>query len=403
MTSPDLLMPSLTDLANGWLAALHEELEGAVALRRRLHADPRLSGNEGDTASVVEDHLGIGLDHVAGTGRIGRVGPAAGPAVMIRAELDALPVSEATGAAFASPGNLMHACGHDVHLAALVAVVRASARIRLPVGLVPLLQPREETYPSGALDVLRSGALQSLEVAAAVGAHVHPGVPEGQVTTGAGVVNAAADEIEILVHGVGGHGAYPHEAVDPIAAVAHIVLALPELLRRTVPPLHPATISVGHLQAGEPSANVLPSSARVLATLRTTDSRDRERVKEQVGLMATRQAAAFGLVSEVDITSGEPVLYNDPALVERMDEWLIHGGFIPAVPMRSLGADDFSFFGDVVPSVMSFVGVRVAGHPDPPPLHHAEFLPTDDAVADVARTLVAGYLGAAQLVLEGKA
>lgn len=391
-------VPGLTELHRQWLAALEPELPGALELRRRVHADPHLSGLEGPTAELVEESLGLPMEPVARTGRWGRVGPAEGPSVLLRAELDALPVTEATGVSFAATTGRMHACGHDVHQAALVAVTKAAAYLDLPLGLVPLLQPREETYPSGAQDVIAAELLTRQQVTAAIGAHVHPRVPPGQVATGAGVVNAASDEIEIVLTGNGGHGAYPHHAADPVSALGHIVLGLPEVVRRSVSPMHPATISVGHVQAGEASANVLPSQARLLATMRTTDTRDREAIQEQVHRLAEHQAQAFGVRAEVQIMGGEPVLFNDPDLVERVDVWLERTGVLPTEPMRSLGADDFSFYGAVLPSVMCFVGVRVAGHEeDPPPLHHPEFLPPEEAVADVARALIAGYLAAVEL------
>lgn len=398
MTTVQHAIDTLEDLRRDWLSALHAELPDAIALRHRLHAQPRLSGDEEDTAATIEHALGIPMERLADTGRIGRVGPSEGPSVLLRAELDALPVTEATGAPYAATNGAMHACGHDVHQAALVAVVRACRTLSLPVGLVVLLQPREETYPSGARDAVQSGALTRYGVAAAAGAHVHPTVPAGTVATGAGVVNAAADEVEILVTGRGGHGAYPHRAADPIAAAAHIVLALPELVRRTVSPMRPATVSVGHVQSGQPSANVLPDQARILATMRTTDAQDRSDVQDQVRRLASSQAEAFGLASTVTITAGEPVLYNHPALVERMDDWLVRSGIDVTEPMRSLGADDFSFFGEVVPAVMSFVGVTVAGHDEAPELHHPRFLPDDDAILDVATTLVAAYLAGAEII-----
>lgn len=398
MTTVQHAIDTLEDLRRDWLSALHAELPDAIALRHRLHAQPRLSGDEEDTAATIEHALGISMERLAETGRIGRVGPSEGPSVLLRAELDALPVTEATGAPYAATNGAMHACGHDVHQAALVAVVRACRTLSLPVGLVVLLQPREETYPSGARDAVQSGALTRYGVAAAAGAHVHPTVPAGTVATGAGVVNAAADEVEILVTGRGGHGAYPHRAADPIAAAAHIVLALPELVRRTVSPMRPATVSVGHVQSGQPSANVLPDQARILATMRTTDAQDRSDVQDQVRLLASSQAEAFGLTSTVTITAGEPVLYNHPALVERMDDWLVRSGIDVTEPMRSLGADDFSFFGEVVPAVMSFVGVTVAGHDEAPELHHPRFLPDDDAILDVATALVAAYLAGAEII-----
>lgn len=399
MSTPhtDRLGP-LAELHQRWLAALEPELPGALELRRRVHADPHLSGSEEPTAELVGAALNIPLETVAQTGRAGRIGPPGVPSVLLRAELDALPVTEATGVSFASDTGRMHACGHDVHLAALVAVVRAAAHLGLPLGLIALLQPREETYPSGAQDVVASGLLSREQAVAAIGAHVHPRVPPGQIATGAGVVNAASDEIEIVLTGDGGHGAYPHHAADPVSALGHIVLGLPEVVRRTVSPMQPATVSVGHVQAGEPSANVLPSQARLLATMRTTDARDRVAIPEQLRRMAEHQAQAFGVTAEVRVMAGEPVLYNDPDLVDLIDTWLERTGAVPTEPMRSLGADDFSFFGEVVPSVMCFVGVHVSGHDDaPPPLHHPRFLPVDEAVGDVARALIAGYLAAVEL------
>jgi len=393
------LADRLGQLQGQWLARLDEELPAALDLRNRLHAAPELSGQEHMTAAAVEQAMELELEVVAGTGRVGRIGPEDGPAVLLRGELDGLPVSEETGSAFASTNGCMHACGHDVHLAALAAVVRAARTLDLPVGLVPLLQPREETYPSGALDFVHSDAFDRLKVRAAVGAHVHPSIPLGAVATGEGVVNAAADEIEIQLHGQGGHGAYPHHAVDPVAAASHIVLALPELVRRTVSPMRPATISVGHLQAGEASANVLPGSARILATMRTTDEGDRRRVQEQVRRLVEHQAAAFGLGAEVTVTAGEPVLFNDPDLVTHIDRWLDAVTAEVTEPMRSLGADDFSYYADLVPSVMCFVGVRTEGVGTTPPLHHPRFLPTDEAVSHVARAMVCGYLGAAEGLL----
>lgn len=401
MSAVPATVQTLHALHRDWHGFVHEHIPDAIALRRRLHADPHLSGQEEPAAALLEQALGLPMERVAGTGRVGRLGPTQGLGVLLRAELDALPVVEETGVPYAAMNGAMHACGHDVHQAALVAVVAAAKRVHLPVGLIPLLQPREEVYPSGAQDCVEAHVLERFGVGAAVGTHVHPSVRAGAVATGAGVVNAAADEIEIVVRGLGGHAAYPHRAADPIAAIAHIALALPEIVRRSVSPMRPATLSVGHLHAGAPSANVLPSQARLLATMRTTHSEDRRRIQDQVARMATGQAEAFGVRAEVTITAGEPVLHNDPALVERMDLWLTRSGRETTEPMRSMGSDDFSFFGEVVPTVMAFVGVNVAGHVSPPQLHHPEFLPTDDAVLAVATAMVAGYMAGAELILAG--
>ncbi len=394
-------LTGLDELATLWDAALERQLPAAVRLRHKLHAAPRLSGDEHDTTARMAEELErvVLFEPVAGAGAVGRVGPIGGRAVAVRAELDALPVTERTGAAFAAANGAMHACGHDVHQAALAALLRASAGLDLPVGLVALLQPREESYPSGALDVLREGVLERHAIAHVIAAHVHPGVPTGAVAVGGGFINAAADEIEVLVEGRGGHGGYPHDGADTVAAIAHIATAIPEVVRRTVAPLNPAVISVGTLSAGDGAANVLPASARLLATMRTTDPGDREPLVQAVRTMAERIAEGFGTRATVVRTEGEPVLVNDHALAQGADDWLARLGVDGAETMRSLGAGDFSYFSEAVPSLMMFAGVETAGEEPQPALHHPRFLPGDEAVGVVARALLAGYLAAAERVL----
>lgn len=397
--SPTLVR--LTDLAARWNSALEREIPSAIALRQELHRAPCLSGAEHPATRRIADALRdvVRFETIADAGGIGRRGPTDGPAVAVRAELDALPVTELSGAPFAASNGAMHACGHDVHQAALVALVRAAEGLDLPLGLVAVLQPREESYPSGALDMVDSGALDRFDIAHVIGAHVHPGVRHGAVASGAGFINAAADEIEIRVHGRGGHAAYPHEATDTVAAIAQIATAIPEVIRRTVSPLRPAIISIGTLAAGEGAANVLPAEARIFATMRTTDPADRVPLFDAVRRMAEHVAGAHGARAEVTRIEGEPALINDAALASGADDWLARLGVDGAEPMRSLGADDFSYFCNAVPSLMMFVGVETPGHDSQPSLHDPRFLPDDSAVAAVARALLAGYLAAAERVL----
>ncbi|RRJ88295.1 amidohydrolase [Gulosibacter macacae] len=399
MSDSTLTHHDLSTLARQWHEALVAEGEFARAFRRELHATPRVSGDEADTRDRFAQATGLTVRHVADTGGIGRLGPASGPAIAIRGELDALPVVEATGVEFASTTGNMHACGHDVHLAALAALVRAASTLELPYALIPVLQPREEAYPSGALDIQRSGVLADEGVVHAIGAHVHPRVPRGSVATGAGAVNAAAGELEVIVTGKGGHGAYPHHASDVVAALSSIALGLPEVVRRTVDPLAPALLSVGRLIADSGAANVLPAEGRLLATVRTTGIGDAQRIADAVARFAEGQAASYGVTATTRHTEGEPVLANDAALSQAIDRLLPGFGLVPAEPMRSLGADDFSFFSEEFPSVMCFVGVGdaddlMAG----PSLHDSTFLPDEDAVLRVANTMLAGYLAAVESI-----
>lgn len=391
------------ELGAAWLDAVETDLDHALDLRRRIHASPDLGGQEQTTAEVIEAELSpfMSLDTIAGTGRIGRIGPTDGPAVGIRAELDALPGEEATGADFASTNGAMHACGHDVHMAALVAVVRAFPQVRestsseLPVALSAVFQPREETYPSGALDIVSEKGLETLSIARMVGVHNHPGVPLGQVAIGEGYINAAADEVHITVHGSGGHGAYPHNASDPVAAVANVALSLPEIVRRTIGPMSAAVVSVGTISVGDGAANVLPRHGSIRATVRTTSAQERTDIQTAIGTMARRIAQAYGLEADVTIVDGEPVLINDSDLARRFATQAQGLGVTVAPPMRSLGADDFSFFSEAVPSAMSFVGT---GQPRAS-LHNPGYLPPERSVLDVARAMIAGYLAGAESIL----
>ncbi|SNC73474.1 amidohydrolase [Kytococcus aerolatus] len=400
--SPQTDPTALTALREAWVAALEEGLPAAQQVRERVHADPHLSGDEEPTATLLAEAMELDLERIAGTGRIGRLGPD-GPAVMLRAEMDALPLTEQTGAPFAATTGAMHACGHDVHMAALVAVVRAARTLEadLPVGLVPLLQPREESYPFGAVDVTASGRLEEHRVGVAVGAHVHAGVPLGEVAIGAGVVNAAADSFVVRFRGTGGHGAYPHLGQDVMAAVATTALGLQEVVRRTVDPMRPCVLTVGHLSAGPEADNVLPETGRILGTLRTVDADDRAAVQEAIETLATRTAEAHGVVAEVEQTPAMPVLANDEALVGHMTPWLEELGVPVAAPMRSMGADDFSFYSDRLPAVMAFVGTRREGEDGVVGLHDARFLPPAELVGTVARVMVSGYLAGAQVLSDG--
>lgn len=388
-------------LAAEWLAALEDELPGARRLRWRIHAEPRLSHDEHDTAAAVSAAMGAGLEPVdASAARVGLLPGAAPEAIALRAELDALPVEEASGSPHAASGGVMHACGHDVHLAALTALVRAAAGLDLPYALAPVLQPSEESYPSGALALLRSGVLERLGVRRAVAAHVHPGVAPGRVAAGGGVINAAADELRIRLEGSGGHGAYPHRAADAVAPIAAIALGLPELVRRTVDRMSPALVSIGTLSAGSGAANVLPGSASLLATVRTSDEGERRTLLAAIERFSQAHAAAYGLLARVELVAGEPVLRNDPRLAAEVRRLLPRLGLAAAEPLRSLGADDFSYLSEAFPSIMMFTGVRTPGADPEPSLHDPRFLPPDEAVDAVARTLLAGYLAAAETLRE---
>ena len=382
-------------LLRALLDGIERELEPAVALRRRLHAEPELAHAERRTAETVTYELPVPSTTVAGTGRIARVGPAEGPAVAVRAELDALPIEEKTGAEFSATGAAMHACGHDVHMAALVALTRAAHALGelLPVGLLAVFQPSEEAYPSGAEQLAR-GELRELAPAAVLAAHVHPELPWQTVALDPGGVNASSDSAEITVHGEPSHGAYPHHGRDPILAIAQIALALSAQASKRIDPLHAAVVNVGVLEGGR-TENVIPAQARARVSLRALDPGDRETLRRLVNEVAYGIAAAHGCSATVELTEGEPVLCNDPAIVAQARGLLAKAGLTPAPEWRSCGSDDFAFFGALAPLAMAFVGLDGAEGFSPRPLHHPELLVPDSAVGAVARTLAVLYVAAA--------
>ncbi len=378
---------------------LDQQLPHAQALRRELHRHPDLGGAERPTADRLRHALPtLRATRVADTGFLVRVGPP-GPAVAIRAELDALPVVERTGVEWASTTNAMHACGHDVHLAALWALLQSARHLDLPVGLVGLFQPREETHPSGAEDVVASQLLLEHDVKAVVGGHVQPRVPSGVVSTGTGAVNASADQFDIVVHGEPGHGAYPHVTIDPVPVLASIVLGLQELVSRTIDPVHPAVITVGRIAAGT-AHNIIPESGSLHGVIRTMYESDRTHLHAAIRRLAEHTAAARGAHAEVDILVGDPVLNNDRRMVQFVDPLLVHLGLpVAHEPFRSCGADDFSHYSRIAPILMMFVGTGgpSTGARHRVGLHHPTFLPADESIRHLALALAAGYVGGAQL------
>lgn len=376
-------------------AAVEDELAEAIKLREQLHRAPMLSGEEGPTLELVLAALGISeWEAVAETGAIVRIGPKDGPAIGIRAELDALPIAERTGAPFASTNGAMHACGHDVHIAAAVAVAKAAIRVSLPFAIVLILQPREEAYPSGAKDICESGLLEKHQVVQVFGAHVHPRIPSGGIAIGGGAVNAAADEFNVEIVGVGGHAAYPHHARNPIAALGAVIVEAQRLVSRAINPMNPAVLHIGAVSSGS-AANVVPDRARMRGSIRTMDRDDRDYLHAELPRLVSSISSAHGCSSDVVITKGEPILVNDEDLARAVRARLEQAGVVTVEPMRSCGSDDFSFYSELIPGVMMFVGVGEGE--ETPALHSPTFLPPESAVQSMAMAYVLAISAAVEV------
>jgi amidohydrolase len=390
------------------LAGIERELPRAVALRHRLHAHPELAHAELRTAAAVAAELPVAAQSVVGTGLLATVDPSpsdrpsssdrpstTGRPVAVRAELDGLPIRERTGAPFAAEGEAMHACGHDVHMAALVALTRSARELgaELPAPLLAVFQPSEEAYPSGAEMLARDG-LASHAPAAIVAAHVHPELRWGTVALDAGTINASCDYMEMVVRGESSHGAYPHRGRDAILALAQVIVALHAQVGRRFDPLHPVVLTVGTVSGGE-AENVLPAAARAGAALRAHRPEDRRALRALVEEVVGGVAAAHGCSGEVRLTPGEPALENDVGIVSAARELLEAADLELASEWRSYGSDDMAFLGGLAPLAMGFVGLRGAPGFEARPLHHPELLPPDEAVGAVARAQAVLYVAAA--------
>jgi amidohydrolase len=384
-----------TELLDALLNELDHELPGALELRRAIHTAPDLAHHEHATSRAIAGALDVEVATAAGTGVIARAGRSE-RVVAVRAELDGLPLEEHTGADYASRNGAMHACGHDVHAAALVALARAARRLEehLPAQLMAVFQPSEEDYPSGAQLLVDEGVF-ARSVAGIVGVHLHPDLPWGSLSIGLGPINAACDNIEIAVEGRSAHAAYPQIGRDPILAISSIVVGLHTLVSRRVDPLHPAVLTVGQVHGGK-TPNTIPATATASLTLRTYFAADRASLREAIRELAESTARAHGCRARVETTEGEPVLRNDPRIIARAQALAPGAGFELAEPWRSCGSDDFAFFGAVAPIAMAFAGLSGAPGFALRPLHHPEFLPPDEAVAAVARAQAVLFLAAAQ-------
>jgi amidohydrolase len=342
--------------------------------------------------------MGVGPGTWIEQGFVRRIGSETGPAIAIRAELDALPIAEQSDLPWSSRGTVAHLCGHDVHLAALTAVVQTVHELGAPVPLVAVVQPREETLPCGAADFVEDNALLKHDIHAFFGVHLQPRIRDNAFSAAAGPVNASADEFTIRLVGRASHGAYPQLSRDPIVAIAALVSALQHLASRRADPMNPTVLTIGSIQGGS-SFNAIPQDATIRGTLRTFDEGFRHQLHDLVRQTAEGIAAAHDCEAEVSTGLGEPVMNNDTALSHRITRALEDVGFDEAAALRSCGADDFSFYGTKFPALMIFAGTGTAD-PESPGLHHPSFVPPDTAIDQVARIMLTAYAAACEQILE---
>lgn len=376
-------------LVDQWRDAVALELEGAVSLRHRLHSDPRVSGEEGPTAELVAAAIGAGQGSVvADTGRAIEIGGGGRTTVALRAELDALPIAERSSVPWRSATDVMHACGHDIHLAALVAVTRAARTLDLPARLVALLQPREEGTYSGAKDIAAAGVAD--DWSAVVAAHVQPQLASAVTAVTPGAVNASTTEFTITVSGRGGHSGYPHTVDDSVLAMSATVVALQHIGAGTIDPVKGVAMMVTQIDGGS-AANIVPDTVQARGTVRAMSEPDERAAEQAMERIVHSTAAAYGCRGEVEFHPGEPALVNDPAIARSTRAFLTGMGRSVDSEWRSFGSDDFSHFAGRTRTLMLFVGTGS----DNGGLHDNTYVPSDDYILLVADALIAGYCGAA--------
>jgi amidohydrolase len=378
-------------IASGWLAEHEGELS---AIRRALHANPELGRQEYATTALVARHLEqAGLSPrvlEAGTGLVCDVGSGDGPVVMLRADIDALPLPDEKDVSYRSQvAGICHACGHDVHTSALLGagLALAAAADRLPGRVRLVFQPAEEVMPGGALDVIAQGWME--DVCAVFALHCDPALEVGRVGLKAGPVTAAADTVEVRLTGPGGHTSRPHNTVDLIHALGTVATGLPEALSRLVDPRAGLCLVWGHVSAGV-ARNAIPREGVLQGTLRVLDKSAWQSAPDLVHRVVEGLVSPYGARAEVTYVRGVPPVVNDPAatslLTAAVTTALGPGAAVPTT--QSLGGEDFAWYLDHVPGSMARLGVKPPGLERPVDLHQGLF-DVDEACLGVAvRVLV---------------
>jgi len=379
---------SLADTAESWLAAHYDEL---VGWRRHIHRYPELGRQEYATTQFVADRLvEAGLNPKVlpgGTGLTCDFGPEHAPRIALRADMDALPMTERTGAPYAStmPG-VAHACGHDAHTAILLGTATALASAaELPVGVRLIFQPAEELMPGGALDAIAAGALTGVSRIFAL--HCDPRLAVGRVAITAGPITSAADSVEITLLSPGGHTSRPHLTADLVYGMGTVITGLPGVLSRRIDPRHGTVMVWGAANAGV-AANAIPQVGTLAGTVRTASRDAWLEMEDLVQEIVSDLLAPLGIEHSLDYRRGVPPVVNE----ERSTQVMTHaieavGPEVLADTRQSGGGEDFSWYLEDVPGAMARLGVW-SGQGDQLDLHQPTFDLDERALATGVRVLV---------------
>jgi hippurate hydrolase len=349
-----------------------------VSLRRLLHRYPELSGQETNTSAVIADFVrSLGIQcrtHVAGTGIVADIpGTAAGPCVVLRADIDALPIQEETGLEFASVHDgVMHACGHDGHTAMVLgAAALLSDEKDLPAPVRLIFQPAEEKG-TGAQAMIQAGVLDGAGMI--FGGHLDRHYQPGAIVVAEGAVNASSDNFTIEIVGQGAHGARPHESIDAVVVGSLMIMALQTIVSREIDPARPSVVSVGRFQAGT-APNVIAGQARLEGTVRAQDPAVRRQLLSSIRRIAESIAQLHGAKIHVLVEEGTPPLVNQPDMADLARRAAIEAvGEANVLPLKTanMGAEDFSYYLERIPGAYVRFGGQVPGK-EGFPAHSSKF------------------------------
>ena len=382
-------------------AAIEAVLPDAFRVRRALHRVPETSYEEFETARLIRAELDrLSIAYIAGVDRaptatVATIGDVTKPCVALRADIDALPIEERSGVAYASTrAGFMHACGHDGHTSILLATAALlKARVdALPVCVKLIWQPAEEGG-AGANRLVQAGVLDGRvgpKVGAIYGLHGWPGLPVGTVSTRPGPLLAATDTFRVTFRGRGCHGAFPHLGRDPIVCAAEAILSIQLIVSRELDPTEPGLITVGIVRAGT-ATNVIPDEARIEGTIRTLTPEVRRMAAAALRRRVEGVAAANDCTATIELSDGYPATINDDDRARFVRETAVGAlgasRFVPAA-RPAMGGEDFAYYAQAVPACFFLIGVTPPEQPSPPPLHSDRFDFADSAIATGVRMFV---------------
>jgi hippurate hydrolase len=393
MTTTDRAAPTVDvgDLLDA-AAAIADDV---IAIRRRIHRRPEVGLDLPRTQAVILEELAkVGLEGTKGKALTSVVaviaGGRPGPTILLRGDMDALPLHEDTGLDFSSEDDgAMHACGHDTHVAMLLGAARLlqDRRADLPGRVILMFQPGEEGM-GGAKTMIEEGLLDAAvsgggaRPTGALAIHISTRYPSGEIHLKPGPEMAATDVIRITVRGRGGHASAPHQTVDPIAVAAEIVIALQAMVTRRIDVFDPAVVTIAQITAGTTN-NIIPETAFLFGTIRSVSEATRAEVRAGVRRVAEGIAAAHAATAEVDLEPGYPVTINDPAYTAFVTETaraLVGPERVVELSAPVMGAEDFSYVLQQVPGAMAFLGARPAGQdPATAPQNHSNLVVFDES------------------------